>query len=264
MGCCRSYTAGAPREFRPVAMAKKRPMRTARFCILAALFASAATTCVHADTAKPVRHLVYAMSVNISGRLSQQGYAGTTTRNGDTGDRGQLMVDVLAVQPDSGVVVRISEEARGSRSADPATCVTYGTGQIICETGKKINEEEYTLLRLLGKDFVNPALMDSHHHWQLSSSSADTTEVNDYTLSSQTDGMATIVLSRDLKVRGPQGFDASTTGHVGYNLRLDVPVSVTEETETRAQSGDSYSRVDKMVTLKLESDSMQQAASSKP
>lgn len=212
-----------------------------------------------------MRHMVYDMSVNISGQLSQEGYAGTTTSSGGgTGDRGELTVDVLAVQPDSGLVVTIAEQARGSRSADPATCVTYGTGQIVCETGKKINEEEYTLLRLLGKDFVNPALMDSHHHWQLSTTSADTSETNDYTLSNQSNGMATIVLSRDLKVGGPQGYDASTTGHVSYNLRLNMPVSVTEETETRAQTGDSYNRVDQMVTLRLASDSMQQAAAAKP
>jgi hypothetical protein len=137
-------------------------------------------------------------------------------------------------------------------------CVTYGTGQIICEAGKKVNEEEYTLLRLLGKNFVNPAAMDPKHHWQFATTSSDTSETNDYTLRDQKDGIATISVERMLKVHGPQGYDASTSGQVTYNENLEVPLNVTEETETRAQTGDSYNRVDQTITLHLTADSMQQ------
>ncbi len=234
-------------------------MNLSRFSILAAAAVLATAGIARADGAKPIRHLVYDVTVSINGSLSQQDYSGTTTSSGGgNGDRGQIVVDVMALQPDSGLVVNISEHTRGSRSADPAMCVTYGSGQIICESGKKINEEEYTLLRLLGKDFVNRAVMDSKNHWQFATNSSDMSETNDYTINSESNGVATIGLQRDLKVHGPQGYDASTTGKVTYSEKMQVPLSDSEETETRAQTGDSYNRVDQSITLNLASDSMQQ------
>ncbi len=198
----------------------------------------------------------------MTGSFSQEGYAGTTTSNGGgNGDRGQIVVDVMGVQSDTGLIVNISENARNTRSAPAVMCVIYGNGSFICEQGKKTNEEEIALLRVLGQDFVNPALLDAHNHWQTGSTTADTQETNDYNISSQNGNMAQITFTRQLKVHGPQGYDASTSGKMTYNTKLEVVVSDVEETETRQETGQSYNRLDQTIALNLVSDSKAQTAS---
>lgn len=215
-----------------------------------------------ADDAKPIRHLVYSFDVTLNTALTNQGYLGTTTNSGSNTDRGQIIVDVIGVQPDSGLVVKVSEQARNSRSAEPAMCVTYGNGQLVCQSDKKVNEEEYTLLRLLGRGFVNRSQVDAKHHWTYATDSAEMTETSDYTINSDNGGILGIALSRQQKVKGPQGYTAMTDGKLTYNERMSVPVSDTEDTVTRQQAATSYNRMEQQITLTLVSDSMQQQAAS--
>jgi len=231
--------------------------RFSSFAIVAALVCGAVA---RADDTKPIRHLVYSFDVTLTSNLAQQSYAGTSQATGSNGDRGQIIVDVLQVQPDTGIVVRISESARNTRSAEPTTCVTYGNGQFICETDKKINEEEYTLLRLLGKNFVNRAQLDAKHHWMYGTDSAASAETSDYTIDSDKNGILGIALSRQQRVKGAQGYTATTEGKLTYNERMSVPLSDTEDTVTRAEGGASYNRFEQQISLNLVSDSMQPQA----
>lgn len=235
-------------------------MRLARVLSFAMMSALASSAIARADDTKPIRHLVYGFDVTLTSNLSQQDYGGTAQSKGSNGDRGQIVVDVLAVQPDSGLVVRISESARGTRSAEPTMCVTYGNGQFVCEAEKKINEEEYTLLRLLGKGFVNRSQVDAKHHWSYGTDSPASVETSDYTIDSDKDGILGIALNRVQRVKGAQGYTATTEGKITYNERASVPLSDTEDTVTRSEGAATYNRLEQQISLNLISDSMQPQA----
>lgn len=243
-------------------------MKLARISVfaLAAAFASAALA--HADDQKPIRHLVYNFGVTIattstvhSSGIGGDGPAsGSTDYHGGNSDTGTIVADVMAVQPDSGLVVRISEQGRGTRTNDPTMCVTYGTGSVLCDMTKGgPNEEEMSLLRVLGRDFVNPALLDAKNHWRTSASGAGGTETNDYTLDNTSGDMQNISFQRVLDVGGAQAFNASTQGHIVYNRKMTVPTSMTEDTITRKNTGmGNYDTIDQKMTFTLSSDSLAQ------
>jgi hypothetical protein len=230
---------------------------------LAALLATAAFAAVPAAASAqtPLRHLVYNFDVTLTSNIEMQNYSGTSSGGNLTGDRGQIVVDVLQVQPDQGLVVRISENARETRSAEPAMCVTYGTGQFVCDPNKKVNDEEIALLRILGKNFVNSAQIDAKGSWTYGTTSPAGEETSKYHIDADKAGMLDISFTRQLQANGPQSASAETEGKIVYNQNLNVPVSESEDTVTREESGQNYNRLEQQVTLNLATDSMQGQAS---
>lgn len=237
-------------------------MKHAGYAFLSAAFVFAAASIARADDPKPIRHLVYDFTVTISSELTLHSFGtGATETRGGNSDSGSIVADVLAVQPDSGLVVRISENGRGSRSSAPTMCVTYGTtGSVICDTTHGMpNEEEYSLLRVLGKDFVNDAMIDSKHHWRTSTDASGGNETNDYTIDNHNGDTDAISFQRVLDVQGVNGYNASTMGHITYNVKTSVPTGMTENTTTRRNTGQgNYETVDHKMTFTLASDSLAQ------
>lgn len=237
--------------------------------MLAAAFA--AGTVAQADDQKPIRHLVFNMGVTIATTQTQKTSgiggdgpaSGSVDSKGSVSDTGTIVADVIAVQPDSGLVVRVSEQGRGDRNNEPTMCVTYGTGTVVCDQSKGgPNEEEFSLLRILGRDFVNPVLMDSKKHWRTSSQGAGGQETNDYTVNAQNGDIYDISFQRVLEVSGAQSYNASTQGKIVYNQKLSVPTSMTEDTITRRNGiGGDYTTIDQKMTFSLATDSL---ASAKP
>jgi len=222
-----------------------------------------------AANAKPIRHLSYTFDVAISSDESVHSSgiggngSGVTDYRGGYGDKGTISVDVLAVQPDTGLVVRISEAARETRSANPATCVVYGSSSPICDTSAKINDEELTLLRLLGRTFIDESQMDAKRHWQFASSSPTYSETNDFTVNRDQDGILDITGQRVTKASGARGYDATTNLQITYDKTKVVPTLVKEDTVLRRSEGmGKDNRIETMTTLTLASDSM--AAASTP
>ena len=133
-------------------------------------------------TPAPIRHLVYNFGVTLSttSTVHSSGIGGNEPASGmsdyraGTTDRGQMSVDVLSAQPDNSLVVRISEHGRGTRSTAPVECVAGGAGGVICDMSQGgPNEEEFALLRLLGRNFFNPGAVDNRNHWQVAQRSSD-------------------------------------------------------------------------------------------
>ena len=220
-----------------------------------------------AATAKPIRHLTYAFDVAISSDESVHASgiggngSGVTDYRGGYGDKGTISVDVLAVQPDTGLVVSISEAARQTRSANPATCVVYGGGSPICDTSAKINDEELTLLRLLGRTFIDESQIDAKHHWQLASESPTYSETNDFTIDRDQGGILDITGQRVIKVEGARGYRATSNLQITYDKNYVVPTLVKEDTVMRQTEGMSKdNRIETMTTLRLASDSMARTA----
>jgi hypothetical protein len=239
----------------------------ARFCIglAAASFVSAGAA--FADGSQPMRHLVYAFDVAFSttSTVHDSGIGGNVSGSTDyragTIDKGQIVVDVLAVQPDDGLFLSIAEQARDTRSSVPTKCVAYGNGAVICDQSHgELNEEEMSLLRVIGRDFVNHALIDNKNHWQYAQSMPQAKETNDYTIEATQGDVLSIGFQRYLKVQADQPFEATTDGKITYNQKYSVPTGLTEDTVTRKNTGaGNYDRVEQRISLTLSSDSMQAA-----
>lgn len=240
-----------------------------RFLIsLAAAFMLSASL-AYADTPKPIRHLVFNFDISLSttSTVHDSGIgggpvSGSTDYTAGTSDQGQITVDVLAVQPDSGLVVSISEQAQKRRDADPTMCVVYGTSAFICDQTKgQLHEEEGALLRFLGRNFINPAQLDARNHWQYAASDPQSSETSDFTLGKASGEVVPVTYQRVLKVQGAQGFDATTDGSLTYDQKMSVPVSVKEDTTTRRNTGmGNYDTVRQQLTLTLATDSLAQAS----
>jgi hypothetical protein len=232
--------------------------------------ALAAGSFARADDQKPMRHLVFDFGVTLqktstvhtSGIGDGEPASGSVDYKASNTDTGTIVADVVAVQTDTGLVVRISEQGRGTRNSEPTMCVTYGTGSVICDmTRGGPNEEEMSLLRVLGRDFVNPALLDQKNHWRTSSEGAGGKETNDYTIVNTAGDVANIVFQRVLEVDGAQAFTASTQGHIAYNEKMSVPTHMTEDTITRRNTGEgNYDTITQNMTFTLSSDSLAQTS----
>lgn len=225
---------------------------------------------------KPLRHLVYNFDISITSEMTVQNSGigtGDDLRSSSSGsgmahygagnsDKGAITVDVMGVQPDTGLIVNIAEQGRGDRTAAPAMCVVYGIGSVICEPNAKINEEEMSLLRVLGRNFVNPSTLDAKRHWQNVETDSGGKEINDYTISrDDNNGSLGIDFQRQLTVEGATGYRADTNGTIAYNQKLSIPTQLKEDTVTRQHVNQGQdNRIEQQLTLTLTSDSLAQAA----
>jgi len=226
--------------------------------VLAPLVALAA-----AGSDKPIRHLAYAFTYTETSDRTQHdsGIGGPASGMADSTsgstDKGEILVDVLGAAKDTSLVVTVSERARDSRSAEPVKCAVFSNTNVICESGKKVNDEELAVLRLLGAKFINTDLIDEKNHWNFGWTSTDLDRSVDFTVNANDNNMLKISEARVEKVKGAQGYTASLDGKIVYNLTKVVPVSVEEDTTTRQSIGmGDYDTSRTRIALTLESDSL--------
>jgi len=241
------------------------------FVAICAAFASLSQTCfavTNVNGGSSLRHLVYSFTYGVQGDLtvhtempnldpSTSGLQGLHDYNGSMQDKGTITIDVIREQPDSGLIVTVSEDATESRKADAATCVTYGTTNVICDPNKKITSEELSLLQLLGRNFVDPNKLDEKGHWRLEQSNGAVATTADYTVSPGKNGVISIQETKVIKELGvtPTTTDVSAT--IGYDLNRAVPTSVQEYVIERESSSTAGSmKTTYQTTLTLVSDSM--------
>lgn len=240
-------------------------------CTFALLSAFAGAT-AGAQQTKPMRQLAYSFDISITqdrtvhssgvGEAGGGTGSGMTHYGGGNSDKGTITVDVLGVGSDTGLIVMIAEQGRGDRTAAPAECVAYPIGSVLCETEKKVNEEEMTLLRMLGRNFVNPSQLDFKKHWQNVNAMPGGKETNDYTITGDdNNGLLAINYVRALTIEGVNGYRADTNGNLTYNQKLSVPVKIKEDTVTRRHVGQGQDdRIEQQLTLTLTTDSLARAA----
>lgn len=245
------------------------------FVPVAAVAASApAPAASPAAAAKPLRHLVYGFTwgsttdrtTNVSGFVQSGGMGGSmeaggaasgmAENSGGTQDQGTIAVDVLREQPDKGLVVSISEQARNTRSARPTTCVVYGNTNVICDPNGKINEEEMVLLRYLGTTFVDPSQIDPKNHWQVSQNTPDLSTTTDFTIAHNESGLMTVDMTRVTKGTGAHQYERDATGTLTYNFSRTLPSAVNEQSIERSQRGSEYDVVKTSTVLQLQTDSL--------
>jgi len=213
--------------------------------------------------AKPLRHLAYSFTYTETSDRTQHdsGIGGPASGMADSktgsSDKGEILVDVMGAAKDTSLVVSISEKARDARSAAPVTCAAFSNTNVICENGKKVNDEELAVLRLLGAKFINTDLIDEKNHWNFGWTSDQLDRSVDFTVNANDNNMLKITEARVEKVKGAQGYTASLDGKITYNLTKVVPVSIEEDTTTRQSIGmGDYDTARTQISLTLESDSL--------
>lgn len=182
---------------------------------------------------------------------------GMSHYGGTLADKGTMTVDVVKKQPDGALVVMISEQGERIRRASPAECVVYGNTNVICDPNKTVYTEEYTLLRFLAGNFVDPTQLDASRHWSIVQNVNDDHVSADYTINSNDNGMMEIGEKRSIKEAGVGHLTTDIETKIGYDYNRLVPVSVDEYAQQYTDSGlKGTSRTIYQTTLKLVSDSM--------
>lgn len=248
-----------------------------RYAALALVCAAGLLPVGASADAPPVRHLVYSFTYGSQQSITsrdeavegttagsakvQSGYyggsSGLSHYGGNLGDKGTMSVDVMREQPDKGLVVVISENAESTRKAPPATCVVYGNTSVICDPNKTVNPEEYTLLRFLASNFVDPNVLDANKHWGYDTSEGGNALKADYTIVHSDGNLMDISEVRSLKAAGTGANTTNVQSKIGYDFGRLVPTSIEEYVTQRAEGGNNGSSTTIYQTdLKLVTDSM--------
>jgi hypothetical protein len=218
----------------------------------------------------PIRHLTYAFTyssesdetyhdsgISPASGLYKAPVSGVADYTTALDDKGTIVVDVVAIQPDNGLIVRVSEDSRKQRDAAPANCLVYGNTDVVCEPDAKINAEEFAVIRLLGRNFADPSKVDANGHWRESRSTPAVSVVSEFAIDKSSSGVLHISTQRVTTEHGAQGFTASAVGKIVYDVYRTLPTSVTDDEITRQEEGGGQHNTTRVQTsLTLTSDSM--------
>ncbi|MGC2633346.1 MAG: hypothetical protein WA215_03930 [Candidatus Cybelea sp.] len=184
---------------------------------------------------------------------------GSGTSHYETGlnDKGTMTVGVLGKQSDGGLIVSISEDGQQTRRAPAATCVVYGNTHVICDPNKTVYTEEYTLLRFLGQNFVDPTNIDAKRHWQVVQDSPSMKVTADYVIGPTTTSDVQISETRKIVTPGQSNVTTDVESKIGYDMSRIVPTTVQEYVTQRQDRGVSgMATTIYQTTLQLVSDTM--------
>jgi hypothetical protein len=185
--------------------------------------------------------------------------SGATEYTGDLNDKGTMTVDVIGQESDAGLVVKISEQGENFHRTPPTTCVVYPNTNVLCDPGKTVYNEEYTLLRFLGRKFVDPSQIDANKQWTFSQNKAGETITAKYTLDSNANGDMQIGETRTIKESGAGHLETDVSTKISYDYNRTVPTSIDEYTQQYTDAGiKGEQRTIYQTTLKLQSDTMAQ------
>ncbi|HTX03642.1 MAG TPA: hypothetical protein VMD07_08160 [Candidatus Acidoferrales bacterium] len=198
---------------------------------------------------QPERHLVYDFSVGVqndahaSDAALEQTSGGSYnfSPSGDTdygslaSDNGTIDVDVLGLEPDGGLVVKVSEQAqRTNRTAAAVTCVVYPTTNTVCGAGA-VNPEEMAVIRTLSPKFFDPSALDAKHHWHEGSDAAGISL--DFTAGTPSGNIVPISLDDNEKIGGAQVSTIHGTDTYSYDMAKSVTTQLKEYDTIRKESG---------------------------
>ena len=183
--------------------------------------------------------------------------SGTSHYSGSLTDKGTMTVGILAKQTDGGLIVSISEDGQQTRRAPAATCVVYGNTRVICDPNKTVYTEEYTLLRFLGQNFVDPANIDAKRHWQVVQDSPTLKVTADYVIGPTTTSDVQISETRKIVTPSQSNVTTDVESKIGYDMSRIVPTTVQEYVTQRQDRGvKGMATTIYQTTLQLVSDTM--------
>jgi hypothetical protein len=224
---------------------RKRKLGLAVVAIAGALVSTTSATHAYTSLKELVYAFTYGSEQDVSARDQQmnidiggQGMtSGISHYHGSLTDKGTIKVDILSQQPDQGLVVSISEQGENTRRAPPATCVVYGDTRVICDPSKTVYPEEYTLLRFLGPNFIDPSQFDANKHWSVSQHGSVVAVKADYTVTGSDNGTMEISESRKIVPNAGGSLTTDIQTKLGYNVANSVPTSIDEYVTQRQDNG---------------------------
>lgn len=255
-------------------------IRLSAIAIVACLFIAPSVVRADATMGQLVYHFSYSSNQNITARDSNTnaedinwskqtpastpslglsgGTNGISHYNGNLTDKGTITVGIVKKQPDGALVVLVSEQGEQIRRAPPAECVVYGNTHVICDPNKTVYTEEYTLLRFLGGNFVDPSQLDASRHWVIVQNNGDGMNVSaDYVINSNNGGAMEIGEKRTVKEIGVGHLTTDIETKIGYDFARSIPTSVDEYATQYTDSGlTGTSKTIYQTTLALISDSV--------
>jgi hypothetical protein len=227
---------------------------------LAGLSVAALGAPASAQTGPPQRHLVYDATVGIqndthdtdsSVRMDSYHDTGDTQYQGTASDQVQIAVDVYGVEPDGGLVTKVSESARTNRAAAPVTCVVYPSTNTVCADGD-VHPEEYAVLRTLSPKFFDPSALDSKGHWHQGDEAAGVSI--DFTMTGTSNGVAQI--DADTKEKLEKNGNMVGNAKYTYDIAKTVPIKLSDYQTLHQATGKpgSYANIIFDITAQLASD----------
>ncbi len=166
---------------------------------------------------------------------------------------GTMSVDILSVDPDGGLVVRISERDRSDAAPRQAfTCKVYGNTTVVCPATATPSQAESVLLAFLGRQFIDAAPWDPQGHWQRSEQSQQADTQEDFTLMDAGDGKK-VVVREVKKMQAHTGGAQSQTSEItiNYDRAMEVPDTVRDDVAT--SGGNAASHASYQFTLQADS-----------
>jgi hypothetical protein len=249
-------------ESKEVFRTMKRSISTAAVCCLA--FALCAQTPSPApQLSKSLRHLEYDYAVDYqhlggsdTGEISTTAGAGTVSYSHGTGRQGKLFVDVMGVAQDGGLVIQVAEWPQTEpRLQQEFTCAVYPDTRVICPPQLPVTDAETTILGFLGRNFVDPTLIDANNHWERKVNGDFATIKADFTVASTTgDGkLATIEGHSEIRSTNGANRNWDDNSKIVYDLTMEVPTSVHDVSVEGARGNHSYQST---MDFTLKSDSL--------
>jgi hypothetical protein len=174
-------------------------------------------------------------------------------------DKGTITVDIVERRPDGALVVMISEQGETIRRAGPARCIVYGNTNVNCESDRTVYTEEYTLLRFLAQNFVEPNQINAGNQWSIVQDVNDDHVNAKYAVNSNSGGQMQIAENRSIKEKGGGRLTTDIESSIGYDYAKALPTSVTEYAQQYTDAGIRGSqRTIYQTTLQLVSDTTAQ------
>jgi hypothetical protein len=224
------------------------PIKSKVAAVVIALGALPLTARGYTTIGELVYNFTYSATQNVTARddvnnvepwmVGESGSSGMSHYGGALTDKGTITVEIVQKQADGALVVMISEQGENVRRAPPDECVVYGNTHVICDPNKTVYTEEYTLLRFLGANFVDPSRLDASKRWSIVQNSGDGMDVRaDYTINSDNNGMMQIGEKRTVKELGAGHLTTNIETNIGYDFARLIPTSVAEYATQRTDAG---------------------------
>ncbi|HEY0382908.1 MAG TPA: hypothetical protein VGC72_11990 [Candidatus Elarobacter sp.] len=237
-------------------------MQARSLALSVALVLTAATAAPAQDAPKPVRTLTYEVAYSVQtmqetlvsnlmgGNADNRAHTpdvgkGSVARGFGSNDHGTLHVDVIAATGDGGLVVDASYEGREARQ--PALRVAImSDGRLLFDPKRLLSAQARRLLPLLSRGMIANRDVSPGSEWSTPFAPPAKGETK-YRVTHLADKRATIVITTDAVVSGPNGYDehADATATyatdvlcpTAYDIRIRIRQQLTPE---KLESSDAH------------------------
>ena len=163
---------------------------------------------------------------------------------------GIIAVEVVRQEADGGLVLRVDEPAPNGPRAEGQTCVAFADTTVVCDPSHPVSVEAQTLLRLMGRNFVDPSHLDGSRHWRIVPLGPYGTTA-DYTIG-HVDGTKLHILESALQTQAGTPVKTEISATIDYDAARSMPLTVEESTIAREQRGVITQTTTTHVALRLQ------------